>query len=271
LARRRDRTAAPALVFIRARKPCVFERWRRLGWNVRLGIELSWIRESLPYGQVLSIADSVQIRQSLRLPARSLRRAEPFPRSSRFIQHTAQRVFVRTREVFRRRESSSSLAPLLRLHRISVVNSPQNLSVFEVTSRVFTSSGATYFFADNAVHSMLPSVLVSAPFTTEFSGVKPNPGSNKRQRTDSPSRRDSGRGAKKLEPRYRRCKVASDSERSRSIKEWLHRTDLTTSQHLNFGSDQQASRLHPPCLPSRRRAVASFSQLLAIHPGARAS
>jgi hypothetical protein len=43
------------------------------------------------------------------------------------------------------------------------------------------------FFGDNHVHSMLPSVLVSAPFTTEFSGVTPSPGSNKRLRTDSPS------------------------------------------------------------------------------------
>jgi hypothetical protein len=30
-ARRRERTAAPALVFIRVRKPCVFARWRRFG------------------------------------------------------------------------------------------------------------------------------------------------------------------------------------------------------------------------------------------------
>jgi hypothetical protein len=27
------------LLFIRWRKPCVFERRRRLGWNVRLGME----------------------------------------------------------------------------------------------------------------------------------------------------------------------------------------------------------------------------------------
>jgi hypothetical protein len=26
------------LVFIRVRNPCVFERWRRLGWKVRLGM-----------------------------------------------------------------------------------------------------------------------------------------------------------------------------------------------------------------------------------------
>lgn len=39
LARRRARTARPLLVFIRWRKPCVFERRRRLGWNVRLGME----------------------------------------------------------------------------------------------------------------------------------------------------------------------------------------------------------------------------------------
>jgi hypothetical protein len=40
LARRRDNTACPLFVFIRVRKPCVLERWRRLGWNVRFGIEL---------------------------------------------------------------------------------------------------------------------------------------------------------------------------------------------------------------------------------------
>jgi len=39
LARRREITARPLLVFIRVRNPCVFERWRRLGWNVRLGMK----------------------------------------------------------------------------------------------------------------------------------------------------------------------------------------------------------------------------------------
>jgi hypothetical protein len=39
LARRRERTARPVLVFIRVRNPCVFERRRRLGWNVRLGMK----------------------------------------------------------------------------------------------------------------------------------------------------------------------------------------------------------------------------------------
>jgi hypothetical protein len=38
LARRRDSTARPLLVFMRERNPCVFERRRRLGWNVRFGI-----------------------------------------------------------------------------------------------------------------------------------------------------------------------------------------------------------------------------------------
>ncbi len=38
LARRRDSTARPLLVFMRERKPCVFERRRRLGWNVRFGM-----------------------------------------------------------------------------------------------------------------------------------------------------------------------------------------------------------------------------------------
>src|SRR5258708_15077235 len=39
LARRREMTARPLLVFIRVRKPCVFERWRRFGWNVRFGMK----------------------------------------------------------------------------------------------------------------------------------------------------------------------------------------------------------------------------------------
>jgi hypothetical protein len=39
LARRRESTARPLLVFIRVRNPCVFERRRRLGWNVRFGMK----------------------------------------------------------------------------------------------------------------------------------------------------------------------------------------------------------------------------------------
>jgi hypothetical protein len=38
-ARRREITARPLFVFIRVRNPCVFERLRRLGWNVRLGMK----------------------------------------------------------------------------------------------------------------------------------------------------------------------------------------------------------------------------------------
>ena len=38
LARRREMTARPLLVFIRERNPCVLDLRRRLGWNVRLGI-----------------------------------------------------------------------------------------------------------------------------------------------------------------------------------------------------------------------------------------
>ena len=38
LARRREITARPLLVFMRERNPCVLERRRRLGWNVRFGI-----------------------------------------------------------------------------------------------------------------------------------------------------------------------------------------------------------------------------------------
>jgi hypothetical protein len=108
----------------------------------------------------------------------------------------AKQVIAATNRLLHFRESSASLAALLRVHRICIVNSSKNLSIAEAASRVFTSSGATRFFADKAAHSMLPSVLVSAPFTTEFSGVMPNSGLIERQRTDSPSRRDSGRGAK---------------------------------------------------------------------------
>ena len=39
LARRRESTACPLLVFIRLRKPCFFDRRRRRGWNVRFGME----------------------------------------------------------------------------------------------------------------------------------------------------------------------------------------------------------------------------------------
>src|SRR5207253_5178186 len=44
LPRRREITARPLLVFIRVRNPCVLERCRRLGWNVRLGMKrnCSW-------------------------------------------------------------------------------------------------------------------------------------------------------------------------------------------------------------------------------------
>jgi hypothetical protein len=171
-----------------------------VGLECTLGHRTVLMRDSLPYGQVLSIADSVHIRQSHRLlcaPSRSSAALLRFGvvRST----HTAA-CPLRTHQVLRRRESSSSLAALLRLHRISVVNSPQSLSVFEVTSHVFTSSGATYFFADNGVHSMLPYVLVSAPFTTEFSGVTPQAWIEQASANRFPvARRDSGRGAKEAD------------------------------------------------------------------------
>ena len=38
LARRLEITARPLLVFMRVRNPCVLERRRRLGWNVRFGM-----------------------------------------------------------------------------------------------------------------------------------------------------------------------------------------------------------------------------------------
>ena len=39
LARRRDRTFCPPWVFMRVRNPCFLDRLRRLGWNVRFGME----------------------------------------------------------------------------------------------------------------------------------------------------------------------------------------------------------------------------------------
>jgi hypothetical protein len=71
---------------------------------------------------------------------------------------------------------------------VFVVNSPQNMRISALGSHVFTSSGATYFFGDNAPHATLASVLVSAPFTTEFSGVTPNPGSNTASLEEVPPR-----------------------------------------------------------------------------------
>jgi hypothetical protein len=58
LARRREITFLPPWVFMRVRKPCVFDRLRRLGWNVRLGMKDSCSSvESTSYGQTMSIND----------------------------------------------------------------------------------------------------------------------------------------------------------------------------------------------------------------------
>src|SRR6266705_95046 len=60
LARRRESTLLPPWVFMRVRKPCVFDRLRRLGWNVRLGMKDSCSSvESTAYGQTMSINDEV--------------------------------------------------------------------------------------------------------------------------------------------------------------------------------------------------------------------
>jgi len=40
-ARRRARTARPFFVSMRERKPCVFARWRLLGWKVRFGMMIT--------------------------------------------------------------------------------------------------------------------------------------------------------------------------------------------------------------------------------------
>src|SRR4051794_14623091 len=41
LARRRERTFWPPWVFMRERNPCFFDRLRRFGWKVRLGMKSS--------------------------------------------------------------------------------------------------------------------------------------------------------------------------------------------------------------------------------------
>jgi hypothetical protein len=228
-----------------------------VGLEGTLGHRTVLIRESLPCGQVLSIADLVQIRQSR--PLRKTRHSAAASIRLSFVHTHPQRL--------RPSECSSLLTPLLRMHRISIVNSPQNLSVFQVALHVFTSSGATYFFGDNAPHSMLLSVLVSAPFTTEFLASRPNPGSNKRLRTDSPSS-DAilVEEPKKLETKHRRCKVASDSVRSRLIKKRLHSAGLPTSQHLCSGSKLAGPAPVPTASPfAGRRAVASFLPSPIIH------
>jgi hypothetical protein len=228
-----------------------------VGLEGTLGHRTVLIRESLPCGQVLSIADFVQIRQSPAIAKNPTLHC--CIHSAVVPSHAPQRL--------RLSECSSSLRPPLRMHRISLVNSPQNLSVFRVALHVFTSSGATYFFGDNAAHSMLLSVLVSAPFTTEFSGVTPQPWIEQAPAYSSPSP-----GAilveerKKLETKHRRCKVASDSVRSRLIKKGLHSADLPTSQHLCFGSKLAGPAPAPTASPfAGRRAVASFLPSPIIH------
>jgi hypothetical protein len=65
LARRRERTFWPPWVFMRVRNPCFFDRLRRLGWNVRLGIEkyLLLIRSAV-LGQTESINQPSHSRQT---------------------------------------------------------------------------------------------------------------------------------------------------------------------------------------------------------------
>ena len=60
-ARRRESTLRPPWVFMRCRKPCVFERWRRLGWNVRFGMY-----DCAPLQKPSSIQDAWKARQRAR-------------------------------------------------------------------------------------------------------------------------------------------------------------------------------------------------------------
>jgi hypothetical protein len=60
LARRRDSTARPLLVFMRERNPCVFERRRRLGWNVRFGMrKTALLTDEIEIEQTKSITASL--------------------------------------------------------------------------------------------------------------------------------------------------------------------------------------------------------------------
>jgi hypothetical protein len=101
-----------------------------VGLKGTLGHRTVLIRESLPYGQVLSIADSVQIRQSP--PFRGLATppwhcARPFDhfdrfdhRLDRYVQHAPRKLPSRTASCD---ESSASLISPLHMHSISVVKS----------------------------------------------------------------------------------------------------------------------------------------------------
>jgi hypothetical protein len=55
LARRRASTARPPLVLIRTRNPCVLERRRRFGWNVRFGMNDGAPAQNFPLRQEESI------------------------------------------------------------------------------------------------------------------------------------------------------------------------------------------------------------------------
>src|SRR3954469_23206683 len=75
LARRRDSTACPLLVFIRERKPCFFTRLRRSGWNVRFGMEThELLTGKMALRQTLSIKDASVFRQFCRLLTTEARR-----------------------------------------------------------------------------------------------------------------------------------------------------------------------------------------------------
>jgi hypothetical protein len=126
-----------------------------VGLEGTLGHRTVLIRESLPYGQALSITDPVRIRQRSSIGGLPLvaQRSTISSTSSQRLQRYAQnrqaaRLRCRVQQAGRLCVSSSSRAILLRMHRICVVNSSKNLSISMVTSRVFTSSGATQFFAD---------------------------------------------------------------------------------------------------------------------------
>lgn len=86
LARRRDSTARPLLVFIRERNPCVFERRRRLGWNVRFGMRK--LRSSLAQDRVKQ-TKSITVRAAGWQPERGNR-----PQRHRFSHRLRRRSTV---------------------------------------------------------------------------------------------------------------------------------------------------------------------------------
>jgi hypothetical protein len=68
-----------------------------------------------------------------------------------------------------------------------------------------------------------------------------------------------------VKTKHRRYKVTKDSERSRSVKERLHSTALTTSRHLCFGYRGSARRVRE--IKWTPRQIIDLALLIAIFAG----